>query len=312
MDERISNQIVNTIDKKYLNDENLIMFISSQGYKNFLKSSQNQIIEIDKQYVQKFVKIGGYLKSTESNILQIFEKIISNTYSEEKFIDLSNFIDKGFLSPIKVIPHIQKITGLDFKEVKNLITKEKFEIIRNSGLTLEYIQEDCTSILKSLNNHIKSFEYLLISSVKMINSIKKNDLVTFYEIYEVFDNLGIFDSSWEKRMISKLSNINSSLDEINDELKNVNNTIFQGLSNLSTELKSVGENITEGLSKLELEVSDGLQSLESRFSNEFSSLKSEVSDGLKSLESEMSEGFNSLDHTLSDGFFDITYYLRDK
>ena len=74
----------------------------------------------------------------------------------------------------------------------------------------------------------------------MVISLVESDLITFYEIYECFDRVEIFNSNWENQVSNKLIDINinvqGSIDQIPSEtsaktvqaIKDVVNQILPG------------------------------------------------------------------------------------
>ncbi|MDA8669642.1 hypothetical protein N9L60_01675, partial [Flavobacteriales bacterium] len=158
-----------------------------------------KIIELDKQYIQKFIQISNYLKTKRQNIQDVFSSI------------------------------------------KN--TKNKLQLKNNVGI---------------LKNQIHSYELLLFHSLNMITSVVEDDLIVFYEIYESFDKLNIFNSNWENEMSQKLSNIGD------------------GLSNLMNSINSMERNIVSGLNTLSYVTQDGFSDLNSSLSRELQSINSSI------------------------------------
>ena len=71
-----------------------------------------------------------------------------------------------------------------------------FKIILNTELVFD--KEELINVLK-LN--IENYNLLLFHSLNMIVSIgEKTDFITFYQIYEVFDKLNVFNSNWENEL----------------------------------------------------------------------------------------------------------------
>ena len=85
--------------------------------------------------------------------------------------------------------------------------------------------------------------------------------MAFYEIYEMFDKLGVFNTNWENEIALKLKTIGDKLDElilaINEmeenlifELKRLNYTVQEGFSNLTehvtTQLQEINSTIKWG------------------------------------------------------------------
>ena len=67
----------------------------------------------------------------------------------------------------------------------------------------------------------------------MIGALVSEDLITFYEIYESFDKLAIFNSNWENEVSEKLTNIGDKLDDLMYSIHNMEHSIISELSNLS-------------------------------------------------------------------------------
>ena len=52
----------------------------------------------------------------------------------------------------------------------------------------------------------------------MVEKYVNNEMVEFYTIYEKFDELGTFNSSYENKMLSNLNSLSSQLDSIQNSL----------------------------------------------------------------------------------------------
>ena len=151
-----------------------IDLIDGETFNKLLTKNQKNIIEIDKNYIQKFVKISIYLKTKKTNIQRIF------------------------------------IT------IKNSINKD-----------------DLNESVKLLNNQIQTYELLVFHSISMITSLVESDLITFYEIYESFDQLGIFNSNWENEVSNKLSDIGEEIKELMYSINSMEDKIVHSLDNLT-------------------------------------------------------------------------------
>ena len=242
-------QIKENIDSKFLSENGTLQIISADNYMNVLKENQTKIIEVDRDYVQKFVKIGSYLKSSQKNIFNIFQRILNDDFISN-FLDLSDCISNGKLvHPLVAVKMVYEVSGLDIKESKDLVDNN-FELIeKKGGLDIEGAGSvpNYEPIIMDLNEHIISYQSLVISSLKMIKSLNEDDMITFYEMYEVFDKLGIFDTQWQKSMLEKLGDLTSSLEEVTQSLNNVNSTIKDGLENISFNILDMSYDITSEL-----------------------------------------------------------------
>ena len=59
----------------------------------------------------------------------------------------------------------------------------------------------------------------------MVLSLVKTDLLAFYEFYEDFDKLGIFNSNWENEVASNLKDIKVMSTQSVDTLLKISNKI---------------------------------------------------------------------------------------
>ena len=204
---------------------------------------------------------------------------MNDDFNSSKFLDLSEYIENGKLTALLAcVKHIRKVTYFDLKESRDFVFNNKNNIGKNGGVDLDNIQGneiDYESLLKDLNQHIISYQSLVISSFKMINSLNEDDMIAFYEMYEVFDKLGIFDNQWQKSMLEKLGDLTSSLDDVSKSLKNVNSTIKNGMDNLSKDLFDVSKVMSKGLDTISSEIqyqseelSSGLDTISSDIQNQ--------------------------------------------
>lgn len=148
--------------------------IEGNEFNTLLQKNQKKVIEINRDYIQKFVKISNYIKIKKQNIQHIYESIkISENHSE-----------------------------LDER-------------------------------INLLKNQIHTYELLLFHSINMIAAIVKEDMIVFYEIYESFDKLGIFNSTWENDVAEKLVNIGDKLDDLMYSIYQMESKIVSEIGNLS-------------------------------------------------------------------------------
>ena len=160
---------ISNVDK---DNDGQVDLIDGESFNKLLNKHQKTISDIDKNYIQKFVKISLYLKNKKKNTQNIFESI-KNTQNDSELNELVNL----------------------------------------------------------LKNQIHTYELLIFHSISMITSLVESDLITFYEIYESFDQLGVFNSNWENEVSNKLSDIG---DGIKDLMYSINNMEYNIVNSLET------------------------------------------------------------------------------
>jgi len=148
--------------------------VDDENYNKILVNNQKNIIEIDKNYIQKFVKISIYLKTKRSNIQKIFDSI---------------------------------------KKTKN--------------------DTELNELVNLLKNQIHTYDLLVFHSISMITSLVDSDLITFYQIYECFDQLGVFNSNWENEVSDKLTNIGNGIKDLMYSIYQMESKIVNSIGKLT-------------------------------------------------------------------------------
>lgn len=174
-----------------------------ESLNQLLNKNQKLIIDIDKSFIQKFIKILIYLRTKKSNTQKIFESI-------------------------------------------NEIKKD----------------EDLDKLENLLRNQIHTYNLLLFHSINMVTSLIDNDLITFYEIYECFDQLGVFNSNWENEVSIRLDEIGSKITDLMYAINKMEARIVNSIVNLTYTTQ-------ESFKKLTSSVNTQLSSIDSsiKFNN---------------------------------------------
>jgi len=207
------NEIIETIDKfikKYDSDKNdeIDLFEEDNGLSELLKKHQKKIIEIDRSYIQNFVKMNEYIKTKKSNCIQTFN-LIKQQLEEYKEIDVKSY----------------------------------------EGSDEENYKEDIKFFKSSFEDLIQTYRLLVLHSLSMITSLVNDDMITFYEIYEILDKLGIFNSNHENLIEDKLSNIETSLGELISSINQMEKNIVKGLDKLTYVTESSFKDLNKSIVK---------------------------------------------------------------
>ena len=104
---------------------------------------------------------------------------------------------------------------------------------------------DFSKLQKIFDMQYDSYSLLLFRSYEMVLSLIKEDLITFYEIYEIFDSVGIFESNWESEMKNTLN-----------EIKVLNLESVKSLLTISKQIQSLETSIINQLSSINQSISD--------------------------------------------------------
>ena len=149
--------------------------VEGNDFNTLLKKHQKSIVEVDRNYVQQFVKVSSYLKTKKENIQSIFNSV---------------------------------------KDTPN--------------------QEVLNEYVEILKDEIHTYNLVLFNSLNMIVSLVENDMITFYEIHEMFDEINMFDSKHEKDVSQKLTNIGDGLKDLMYEVRRMGNKISNSIQELTS------------------------------------------------------------------------------
>jgi hypothetical protein len=185
--EVLQTSFLNTLDKDGNGEVDLV---DGESFNKLLNKNQNIIINVDKSYIQKFVKISMYLKTKKLNTQKIFDSI---------------------------------------KETQNEI--------------------ELNELVNLLKNQIHTYELLVFHSISMITSLVESDLITFYEIYECFDQFGVFNSNWENEVSNKLSDIGDGIKELMYSIYKMENNIVNSIDNLTYTTQESFKDLTNSVEK---------------------------------------------------------------
>ena len=134
---------------------------------------------------------------------------------------------------------IQVSTYLKTKKVNIQTIFESIKDTPNHETLIEYID-----ILK---DEIHTYNLILINSLNMIVSLVEDDIITFYEIYEVFDGLNMFDSKHERDMSEKLNDIGDGIEGLMYEIRDMSNRVSNKIEKLITVTEESNEKIQKQL-----------------------------------------------------------------
>ena len=229
----------------------IIDLVEGDDYGKILKLNQDKIIEINRDYIKQFVQISNYLKTKRKSLQSMYEQLVIcvNEGVIEKSLEETLRIDLKKGKKLECVEKIKEITGLGFMESKDIV--DKYFANETIDHTTTYLQpldkEQITEYIEILKDDGHIFNLLLVQSITMVQSLINNDMITFYEIYERLDQLNMFDSKHEKDIKKLLGEINNSLDDIMNEIRELGQDIVSSIGDLSFITEETGQLVQEGL-----------------------------------------------------------------
>jgi hypothetical protein len=202
---------------------NFILFFEKQTIKKNpeLKKELSKLLDGDKE-------INWIPSEPFSKLLENYESIIYDKSADYllKFVKLDSFLSTKRKSLINI-----------HKEVIN--TKDEDFIFRT---------------IPFLIKQIEYYNQLLLLSINMLVALKNNKMILFFKIYETFDQIGVFDSNWEKSLLNKMDELNISIKDLVNHIQQMEMRLNQKIEDLGFEIQSsidqMKENVIEEVSSI--------------------------------------------------------------
>ena len=210
-------------------------------------------------------------------------------------------IKKLILKNQENISKIDKNFILEFLKLQKFLINQKDLIYKSiEVLKLQNTTSSIDEWIDVIKNQIGSYNVVYLNSVTLIVCLCENELVDFYQLYDNFDSLGIFKTSYEKEVLDSLSSIGSNINILNNNvvkklalIEHRLKVISQGLNELNSTMK---QNI-KAINDLEDSIVTSFKSLEVSIGNNFNQLTNCISGHLSNIESGIA--YNNLISTVN-------------
>lgn len=202
---------IKSFDKN--NDGEVDLINAIDGLRELMQNNSELLNERSKEYSQNFiqqlVRLSNYIEDKKRNIQKLY-LLVNEMLDVERLnydIEIVDGVEHKFLSGFFTINH--KYYGI-------------------------ISEESCEELVNSINDEIHSYNLLSINSLNFISSLIDDDQVTFYNIYEKFDKLNIFNTNWENEVTENLSSINDNLKEFIVEMRYHNTRLIESIKGLTS------------------------------------------------------------------------------
>lgn len=248
------NQIKKEEKEKSLKKEKEIKMQKASKLQSTLEKADNVKIKLSELHEIEIIDITEFKEVIINN-----EKIIVEKGGNDLLFSLMK-IDTFLKNYRESIVYDKKFSTED---VPNEIDKLKLTMSNNNKLSgqastvLEVLKIEAEGKINKLEklslmtlplmeSRIKNLEYYKNLGIAMIVFYLNDKTIRFYEIYEAFEKLGIFDSTWQKSVSSKLENIEIQLAQISNQLTELNQnflSLVDSSDNIVSELKVINSSI---------------------------------------------------------------------
>ena len=268
---------IETSKSLFTNKEIEVLRIPTRGYfpkMRLVRKPTGSNIVVNEEHKHLLNKLIEKIKTSFLNLKDFQKDII-----EGKLTELNNSksqvlkeLDKDGNGQVDVIEgddfnlllkrHQKHITELgrndnknyiqQFIQLKNYLVDERKNIQHLFNLLNDVQnQELLDDYVNILNNNIHSYKVLLIHSLNMICVLIEDDLLTFYDTYERLDKLNVFNSNFQNQMLSRLSNIETRLDDVIYSIQDMSLEIVSSLDMLTDEIQQSSNMLSKNLESIE-------------------------------------------------------------
>lgn len=206
-----------------------------------LKKEKEQLNVSKKTIIQKLdTDNNGEIDLIENDFPKLLSKYQKQIISIDKnyihqFVKMSNYIGAKKNNIQQIFKSIEKI---------------------NSKTDLE-------KRINLIKNQRHTYDLLIFHSLNMIEALVSEDLITFYEIYEKFDKIGIYNSNWENEVSNKLTTIGSNLSSLGNKLDALLSSIEKMEQNIVSEIGYMNYSTQESFGELNDSLTSSLKSINS-------------------------------------------------
>jgi hypothetical protein len=212
--ETTKTELIGEMDKYQSNKDGVILDFNL--FYNILKHNQTKINTIDREYVQKFVKLNNYLKEKSSNLSVIINKIIYNLENEHKSSIIKreeefNFF-KGLVYSYNLMVNHSIVMLTSLVEDDTITFYETYEVFDKMNVFVTNWENEVNNKLSEINESLVDLNFSIRGLMNQMRSIERN----------IVNGLQSINTSIGSLEIS----VNKQLSETNSRLKYENLTNY--------------------------------------------------------------------------------------
>lgn len=164
------------------------------------------------------------------------------------------------------------IIKIDRSYIQNFVKTSQFLKTKRENILKIYRFLKSVDDISSLNESYEilkdekyKYDLILLHSLTMLSSLVDEDMITFYEAYELFDKFGIFNSQWENETSKKL-----------DGLQEIGNRLGAILVEILHQTQKMEASIVGAINNLTYVTESNFQKLNSSLSNKLTAIDSKL------------------------------------
>ena len=187
---------------------------------------------------------------------QIEEKKRQEEKQEEKNRKLAEF--KLLLNKYE-----KEIAEIDRKHIKDFVKLSSYINTKRKNIQHIFDSIQYTEDKKEFNNHvgilkneIYSYKLIIYNALNMITALVEDKQIIFFEIYDSFDKLKVFNSNYENEVSNKLSNIGDGLSDLMYSIHQMGADVVSEIGNLTYVTEESSRMLSEKLKEVDSSVQE--------------------------------------------------------
>tara|TARA_B110000211_G_C13975521_1_gene506978 strand:- start:45 stop:1010 length:966 start_codon:yes stop_codon:yes gene_type:complete len=223
-----------------------------------------QIEEKKRQEEKQEEKNRKLAEVKEKKELKVAKKEISSDLDKrgtgivDEIEDLPNDEFKKLLSKYE-----KEIAEIDRKHIKDFVKLSSYINTKRKNIQHIFDSIQYTEDKKEFNNHvgilkneIYSYKLIIYNALNMITALVEDKQIIFFEIYDSFDKLKVFNSNYENEVSNKLSNIGDGLSDLMYSIHQMGADVVSEIGNLTYVTEESSRMLSEKLKEVDSSVQE--------------------------------------------------------
>ncbi len=254
----------------------LFMYIHMLSYrKKNIKKANEKLSELNSQKDSTEIEIKKLLDSKEglNEKLKALEnkRVTDLKISQKKIIERIDKNNNGIVDGLEykgfdlyLNSNEEKISKIKKEHVKDfvMISNHLNEYKKNIQSTFNSIsetknEEDLKHYVDVIQKNIHGWQLLQANGIYMIDSLIDERNIQFFKLYQSFEKLGVFDTTWQKNISEQLQLLNFNISNLIDATESMSNGIISAIGDLTYATEKQTEKISGNISSLDSSVKFG-------------------------------------------------------
>ena len=254
----------------------LFMYIHMLFYrKKNIKKVNEKLSELNSQKESTEIEIKKSLeaKADLNKKLKALEdkRVTDLKISQKKIIERIDNNNNGFVDGLEhkgfdlyLNSNEEKISKIKKEHVKDfvMISYHLDEYKKNIQSTFDSVsetknEEDLQHYVDVIQKNIHGWQLLQANGIYMIDSLIDERNIQFFKLYQSFEKLGVFDTTWQKNISKQLQLLNFNISNLIDATESMSDGIISAIGDLTYATEQQTEKISGNISSLDSSVKFG-------------------------------------------------------